>query len=65
MVELPHGSVLIHLKLTSQVHYFFNYKTAVFNFQEYPKNLDISHKTDLDFWDILRKEKRKSSFTAE
>ena len=37
MVELPPESVLIHLKLTGQVHYFFNYKTAVFNLKNVPK----------------------------
>ena len=33
------------------VPYFFGYKTELFSFQNYPKNLDLSYKTDLDLWD--------------
>ena len=29
--------------------YFFDYKTEFFSFQNNPKNLDLSYKTDLDF----------------
>ena len=35
------------------VPYFFGYKTEVFSFQNNPKELDLSCKTDLDFWDCL------------
>ena len=33
--------------------YFFACKTGVFSFQNNPKNLDLSYKTDLDLWDCL------------
>ena len=33
--------------------YFFAYKTVFFSFQNNPKNLDPSYKTDLDLWDCL------------
>ena len=33
--------------------YFFAYKTVFFSFQNNPKNLDSSYKTDLDLWDCL------------
>ena len=33
--------------------YFFDYKTGVFSFQNNPKDLDPSYKTDLDLWDCL------------
>ena len=33
--------------------YFFGYKTGVFFFQNNPKDLDPSYKTDLDLWDSL------------
>ena len=33
--------------------YFFGYKTEFFSFQNNPKNLDPSYKTDLDLWDCL------------
>ena len=32
---------------------FFGYKTGFFVFQNNPKNLELSYKTDLDFWDCL------------
>ena len=35
------------------VPYFFGYKTEVFSFQNNPKDLDPSCKTDLDLWDCL------------
>ena len=31
--------------------YFFGYKTEFFSFQYYPRNLNPSHKMDLDLWD--------------
>ena len=38
--------------------YFLGYKTEFFfSFHNYPKNLDLSYKMDLDLWDCLRKEK--------
>ena len=33
--------------------YFFGYKTGFFPFQNNPKDLDPSYKTDLDLWDRL------------
>ena len=33
--------------------YFFGYKTEFFSFQNNPKNLDPSYKTDLHFWECL------------
>ena len=31
-----------------KIPYFFGYKTELFSFQNNPKNLDLSYKTDLD-----------------
>ena len=39
------------------IPYFFAYKTVFFSFQNNPKNLDPSYKTDLDLWDCLGKVK--------
>ena len=36
-----------------QQPYFFGYKTEFYSFQNSPKNLDASYKTDLDIWDCL------------
>ena len=33
--------------------YLFGYKTEFFSFQNNPKDLDPSYKTDLDLWDRL------------
>ena len=33
--------------------YFFGYKIEFFSFQNNPKNLDPSYKTNLDLWDCL------------
>ena len=38
---------------TLKVPYFFGYKTEFFSFQNNPKNLDLSYKTDLDLWNCL------------
>ena len=35
------------------IPYFFGYKTGCFSFQNNPKDLDPSYKTDLDLWDCL------------
>ena len=35
------------------IPYFFGYKTEFFSFQNNPKDLDPSCKTDLDLWDCL------------
>ena len=35
------------------ITYFFGYKTEFFSFQNNPKDLDPSYKTDLDLWDCL------------
>ena len=35
------------------VPYFFDYKTEFFSFQNHPKDLDPSCKTDLDLWDCF------------
>ena len=37
----------------SCVPYFFGYKTEIYSFQNSPKNLDLSFKMDLDFWDTF------------
>ena len=36
-----------------QIPYFFGYKTEFFSFQNNPKDLDPSYKTDLDLLDCL------------
>ena len=43
------------MEIFSVVHvpYFFGYKTDFFSFQNNPKDLDPSFKTDLDLWDCL------------
>ena len=42
----------IELQITPPVNYV--YKTVLFfSFQNNPKNLDLSYKTDLDLWDCL------------
>ena len=41
--------------------YFFGYKTEFFSFQNNPKNLDLSYKTDLDLWDCLEGQNSYSS----
>ena len=33
------------------LRYFFGYKMEFFSFQNNPKDLDPSYKTDLDLWD--------------
>ena len=35
------------------IPYFFVYKMEFFSFQNNPKDLDLSYKTDLDLWDCL------------
>ena len=35
------------------VPYFLGYKTDFFSFQNNPKDLDPSYKTDLDHWDCF------------
>ena len=53
--------VFLHVLETGQdspvlcVPYFFGYKTGVFSFQNNPKDLDPSCKTDLDLWDCLER----------
>ena len=49
----------IHLLLVFSLHvpYFFGYKTEFFSFQNKPKNLYLSYKTDLDLWDCLERVK--------
>ena len=37
----------------SVIPYLFGYKTEFFPFQNNPKDLDPSCKTDLDLWDCL------------
>ena len=36
-----------------RIPYFFGYKTEFFSFQNNPKDLDPSYKTDLNLWDCL------------
>ena len=40
-------------KVRKHLSYFFGYKTEFFTFQNNPKDLDLSYKTDLDLWDCL------------
>ena len=42
-----------HLCKTNNIPYFFGYKTEFFFFQNNPKDLDPSCKTDLDLLDCL------------
>ena len=37
--------------VTNYLPYFFGYKTELISFQNDPKNLDLSYKTDLHLWD--------------
>ena len=37
---------------TYRIPYFLGYKMEFFSFQNNPKNLDLSYKTDLDIWDF-------------
>ena len=46
-----------NLPLDVGISYFFGYKTEFFSFQNNPKNLDLSYKTDLDLCDCLRRVK--------
>ena len=39
--------------------YFLSYRMDGFSFQNNPRNVDLSHKTDLDFWDLFRKGKTR------
>ena len=39
--------------------YFFGYKTEFFSYQNNPRHLDPSYKTDLDLWDCLGSVKLK------
>ena len=39
--------------INNALPYFFGYKTELFCFQNNPKDLDPSCKTDLDLWDCL------------
>ena len=48
--------VLLEPSLYNLCHvipYFLGYKTEFFSFQNNPKDLDPSYKTDLDLWDCL------------
>ena len=56
----PLGPLVIGMKLflilnvtVFRLPYFFDHKTEFFSFQNSPKNLDPSYKTDLDLWDYL------------
>ena len=42
---------------STQVLYFFDYKTDFFKLQISPRNLDPSYKVALDLWDHLRQGK--------
>ena len=47
--KLPYS----HQNLIKVLPYFFGFKTEFFSFQNKPKDLDPSYKTDLDLWDGL------------
>ena len=51
-----HGRIPKHL---DTLPYFFSNKSEIFSFQNNPKNLDPSYKTDLDLWDCFRKGKTR------
>ena len=51
--ELNIRHVLLYAIHLSVLPYFFGYKTEFFSFQNNPKDLDPSYKTDLDLWDCL------------
>ena len=55
MIEVEIGLLLIQgkLNLSWPVPYFLGYKMEFFSFQNNPKDLDLSCKTDLDLWDCL------------
>ena len=42
-----------------KLQYFFGCKTELFSFQNNPKNLDLSYKTDLDLRDCFGRVKLK------
>ena len=58
-------SSAININITSYLllPYFTGYNTWVFPSKTIPKNLDLSYKTDLDFWDCFWKV--KASLIAE
>ena len=41
------------LNISLLLPYFFGYEIECFSFQNNPKSLDPSYKTDLDLWDCL------------
>ena len=43
--------------MSVQYHIFFDYMMDLFSFQNNPKGLDLSYKTDLDLWNCLRRVK--------
>ena len=48
------GRVIMLWKVVcQQLAYLFDHKTQFFSFQNNPKALDLSCKTDLDLWDCL------------
>ena len=51
--DLARLDVLCASVVLQYLLYFFGYKTEFFSFQNNPKNLDLSCKTDLDLWDCL------------
>ena len=54
MWDIQHlTSKILLAELCHILPYFFEYKTEFFSFQNNPKDLDPSCKTDLDLWDCL------------
>ena len=43
----------MHIRVTKYLPHFLGYKTDFFSFQNNPKDLDPSYKTDLDLGDCL------------
>ena len=43
------------MQSTNSIPYFFGFMKELFSFQNNPKNLDLSYKTDLDIWDCLER----------
>ena len=52
-VSLERFSLLVWRTGSTQAD-FFAYKAVFFSFQNNPKYLDLSYKTDLDIWDCFR-----------
>ena len=65
--------LVANIQIWEHVPHFYGYKAEVFPAKTIPKNLDLSNKTDLDFWDCFGSYKmdldylarKKNHFTRE